>query len=165
MIQCSVKKASVLLVVLCLIVSVMAGVVSADEVTPSNEEYTLSFNGVDSVFFGNATPVNAKAGTEVYITYTVDRIREGHNAPQHGVIGTDQPSLRYPYTEGGVVCYSDDAPILEQGYTYFSCIIWHFSKMYLTHTQKQQYWMGPMIFRSITKLCCLRQSPYLALCF
>ena len=119
MIQCSVKKASVLLVVLCLIVSVMAGVVSADEVTPSNEEYTLSFNGVDSVFFGNATPVNAKAGTEVYITYTVDRIREGHNAPQHGVIGTDQPSLRYPYTEGGVICYSDNAPILEQGYTYF----------------------------------------------
>ena len=113
------RKLAVLLMALCVSVPMLAGKVAADTVVPSDEEYTLSFSGVEEVFFSNAKPVEAKDGTEVYITYTVDRIRNDHKAIQHGVVGTQKPEARYPYDKGGVICYSDDAPILKQGYTYF----------------------------------------------
>ena len=93
--------------------------VSAANVVPSNEEYTLSFRGANDVFFGNGKAVDAKAGTEVYITYTVDTVRSENDSIQHGVVATDQPELAYPYQEGGTIAYSMNAPLLKEGYTYF----------------------------------------------
>ena len=113
------RKLAILLMVLCMVVPLLTGTAAADTVVPSGEEYTLSFSGVEEVFFGNATKANIKAGKDVYLTYTVDRVRTDHKAVQHGVLGTSRPETRYPYDKGGVLCYSDDAPIMEQGYTYF----------------------------------------------
>ena len=92
---------------------------SAANVVPSSEEYTLSFRGINDVFFGNARAIDAKAGTEVYITYTVDTVWDENDTVQHGIVATDQPELAYPYKEGGVVSYSMNAPLLKEGYTYF----------------------------------------------
>lgn len=113
------KKLTLILVLLSLVVPVLVGTVSADTVVPSDEEYTLSFSGVEEVFFGNAKATDLKAGKEVYLTYTVDRVRKDHKSIQHGVLATSRPETRYPYDKGGVLCYSDDAPIMDQGYTYF----------------------------------------------
>lgn len=113
------RKLASLLLVFCLAAPLLVGTVAADEVVPSNEEYTLSFSGVEEVFFGNATATKIKSGKEVYLTYTVDKVRTDHKAVQHGVLATKRPDTRYPYDKGGVLCYSDDAPIMEQGYTYF----------------------------------------------
>ena len=93
--------------------------VSAANVVPSNEEYTLSFRGVNDVFFGNEKAVDVKAGAEVYITYTVDTVRSENDSIQHGIVATDQPELAYPYKEGGTIFYSMNAPLLKEGYTYF----------------------------------------------
>lgn len=90
--------------------------VSAANVVPSVEDYAMSFQGFD-VYFGNAQEV--KPGTEVYLTYTVEEVREGNESQQNGVIATDQPEIAYPYLEGGVLQSSNDAPLLEEGATYF----------------------------------------------
>ena len=90
--------------------------VQAANVKPSNEDYELSFKGFDT-FFGNATPV--EFGTEVYLTYTVEEIREDNASTQNGVIATDQPEAAYPYLEGGILQSSNTAPLLEKGATYF----------------------------------------------
>lgn len=113
------RKLAALMMVICVAVPLLIGTVDADTVVPSSEEYTLSFSGVEEVFFGNAKKTNIKSGEEVYLTYTVDKVRTDHKAIQHGVLGTRRPETRYPYDKGGVLCYSDDAPIMEQGYTYF----------------------------------------------
>ena len=113
------RKLAVIFMVVCLTVPLLLSTAAANEVVPSGEEYTLSFSGVEEVFFGNATKANIKSGKEVYLTYTVDKVRTDHKAVQHGVLGTSRPETRYPYDKGGVLCYSDDAPIMDQGYTYF----------------------------------------------
>ncbi len=113
------RKLAALLMVLCMAVPLFVGTAAADTIVPSDEEYTLSFSGVEEVFFGNAKPAEVKAGAEVYLTYTVERVRGDHQALQHGVVATDQPTHRFPYIDGGVIDYSDDAPIMEEGYTYF----------------------------------------------
>lgn len=108
-----------LLLALCSLVTALTVMVAAAGVVPSDEEYTLSFSGVNEVFFGNVKPMDLKAGKVVYLTYTVDKVRGDHAAAQHGVVATERPETRYPYDKGGVICYSDNAPILEEGCTYF----------------------------------------------
>lgn len=114
-----VKRVVLTLTMFCIMTALIAGAMPAKAVEPSDEEYTLSFSGVEEVFFGNAKAANLKAGNEIYLTYTVDKVRTDHKAVQHGVVGTQKPEARYPYDKGGVICYSEDAPILKQGYTYF----------------------------------------------
>lgn len=89
---------------------------SAANVVPSTEDYAMSFQGFD-VYFGNAQ--EAKPGTEVYLTYTVEEVRAGNESLQNGVIATDQPEIPYPYLEGGVLYSSNESPLLEEGATYF----------------------------------------------
>lgn len=112
-------KFAIRIAVLCMAFVLLTGTVLAEGVVPSREEYTLSFAGVDEVFISNARPIGTEVGQEVYLTYTVDRVRADHGSVQHGVVATDAPEIRYPYIEGGVICYSEDAPLLQQGYTYF----------------------------------------------
>lgn len=92
--------------------------VSAKEVKPSAEEYSASFRTPD-VFMGSATPVDLKKGGAVYFTYTVDKVREDNASTQNGIIGTDQPSLEFPYEQGGVLKASNNGCLLEEGKTYF----------------------------------------------
>ncbi len=102
----------------CLMVTGSFMTVTAAEVTPSVEEYSVSFKN-HNIFIGNAKAVNAKAGDEVYLTYTVKKVRDDNEAMQHGVVGTNQPELEFPYTDGGVLYGSNTAPLLQEGNTYF----------------------------------------------
>ena len=83
-----VKRLSFILTIFYIMTAVIAGNVPANAVEPSNEEYTLSFSGVEEVFFSNAKAVDLKTGKEIYLTYTVEKIRTDHKAMQHGVVGT-----------------------------------------------------------------------------
>lgn len=87
-------------------------------VTPPPEEYSASFRTPD-VFMGSATPVDLKKGGAVYLTYTVEKVREDNESLQNGIIGTDQPDLEFPYEQGGVLMSSNDGGLLKEGYTYF----------------------------------------------
>lgn len=113
----------------CLLAALMAACLSVpqlgalnvrakDNVKPSAEEYSASFRTPD-VFMGNATPVDLKKGGEVYLTYTVDMVREDNESTQNGIIGTDEPALEFPYEQGGVLKASNNGCLLEEGKTYF----------------------------------------------
>ena len=106
------------LVAACLTVTGSFMTVLAADVTPSEEEYEVSFKN-HNIFIGNAKAVDAKAGDEVYLTYTVKKVRDDNTAMQHAVVGTNQPELEFPYTEGGVLYGSNTAPLLQEGSTYF----------------------------------------------
>ena len=88
------------------------------DVTPSKEEYSAAFRTAD-VFMGNATAVDLKSGGEIYLTYTVEKVREDNESMQNGILGTDQPDLEFPYEQGGVLEASNDGGLLKEGYTYF----------------------------------------------
>ncbi|MEE1315138.1 MAG: InlB B-repeat-containing protein [Faecalimonas sp.] len=92
---------------------------AADEkVTPSAEEYAAAFRTAD-VFMGSATSKNLKKGGAVYLTYTVEKVREDNESTQGGIIATDQPDLEFPYLEGGVLKASNNGQLLKEGHTYF----------------------------------------------
>lgn len=111
-------RITTLLIVACLMVTGSLMTAFAKEVTPSTEEYSVSFKNYN-IFMGNAKAVNAKAGDAVYLTYTVKKVRGDNRAMQHGVIGTDQPELEFPYLKGGILYSSNKAPLLQEGCTYF----------------------------------------------
>ncbi|MBQ8495378.1 MAG: InlB B-repeat-containing protein [Clostridia bacterium] len=119
------KKAVALVVAVVLLIGLLP--ISASAVTPSGKEYGVSLGNSTDVFIGNKTPVNVKAGDEVYFVYTVDSVSEinipglpdAKAASQHGIIATGDNTRRFPYEEGGKFFYRQDGGLLDVGYTYF----------------------------------------------
>ena len=109
-----------ILLVLCIVMADLGLTAEAagKKVTPSAEEYSAAFRTSD-VFMGNAKPVDLKAGGTIYLTYTVEMVREDNASTQNGIIGTDQPELEFPYEQGGVLESSNNGCLLKEGYTYF----------------------------------------------
>ena len=94
--------------------------IESEAVTPSKEEYTVSFQDTYDVFVGCKTPVAFSKGKEVYLVYTVESVDEAATTSyQHGIVASDTNSERYPYEDGGLLQYSNTSGLLEEGSTYF----------------------------------------------
>ena len=90
-------------------------------VKPSNVEYKVVLNGSsDKVFLGNEKAVNANAGDEVYLTYTVEEVTQD-DSMQSGVVATTDKHKEYPYVDevGMMEYYNEGSLLLKPGYTYF----------------------------------------------
>lgn len=113
------KLVSLVLAVL-LLVGIFPLTASADASKHSGVEYVVTMDKAYDVFIGNKTPVDAKNGAEVYLTYTVMSIdTENTTSTQHGVVATDAVTERYPYDNGGVMFLNYTPSLMEVGYTYF----------------------------------------------
>lgn len=122
------KKIKALCMALVLLLSVVcaagAGIVSADAVTISNQEYEVYFAGRHSAFLCNKKSVGNEVGTEYFLTYTVESVTS--SGSQNGFLGTSAPESQFPYTEGNGLLYyqqrksdSETPELLMEGYTYF----------------------------------------------
>lgn len=71
----------------------------------------------------NLKPIAGNVGDEMYITYTVAsaEFTKGATGQQQAVLGTDQPSITWPYTNGGLMYYknNDNENLTKVGCTYF----------------------------------------------
>lgn len=112
----------VLSVLLALMVLVAASSVTAlaaeakVKVTPSKESYAVKVTG-GAAFICNATPIDTKVGSKMYMTYTV---REVTKVPvQQGLGGCADSYQKYPYRDGGFLYYGGKETMLKAGYTYF----------------------------------------------
>lgn len=100
-----------------------AGAVDWD-VKPSTTDYYVQLDNSNEIILCNESTLGTKVGTEYYLTYTVESMAFDKfvNA---GVIGCLTPKARWPYVssedgkQGGLLQYSDDNLLLEQGKTYF----------------------------------------------
>lgn len=86
-----------------------------EQVRISQREYSITVTGHDC-FFGNNTPVSGKVGSKVFLTYTVEKVRE-NTAEQNGVAAALDVSKQYVWTNGGSLYYSG-SQFFEEGYTY-----------------------------------------------
>ncbi len=111
------KNSAVLLLCTMIISAFLPCGFSADAVTPSRDEYTLLLDG-PRFYIHNEKSLGAQKGTEYYMTYTV---KKAVKVPtQQGVIGTDDYTRNFPFTEGGLMRYGGSGQnLLEEGYTYF----------------------------------------------
>ena len=116
------------LVLVCsLFVTCIAFTASAAEptVTPSDEDYSVSFEDLKGgIFICNKTSLGTAVGTEYYMTYTVKSVEHNSSYRQHGVIGTNVPTVAYPYStpeadKGGLMYYDLRDQMLTEGTTYF----------------------------------------------
>ena len=92
--------------------------VSASEtVTPSKTKYTVILNG-SRFFIHNEKTIGSAVGTEYFMTYTVKRATTVPE--QHGLVGTEDPSRNFQYSNGGLMRYAGkDQIMLDEGATYF----------------------------------------------
>lgn len=89
----------------------------ADAVTPSTIDYTVLLNG-PRYFIHNEKTVGSEVGTEYYMTYTVKSAKQVPT--QHGLVGTDDFTRNFPYTEGGLMRYAGAGQdLLAEGWSYF----------------------------------------------
>lgn len=101
-------------------VMLLASPLGVKAVKPSGVEYSMTIKQSTDFFIGNEKAINAMNGEEMYLVYTVKSVDEKETTSyQHGIIGTDNTSIPYPYAEGGVLNYNMKACLLEEGYTYF----------------------------------------------
>ncbi len=88
-------------------------------VTPSSTDYNVLLNG-SKIFIYNEKTIGSKIGTEYFMTYTVEDVTK--KSTQQGIIGTDDPTRNFPYTDGGFMRFfkAKTTPVmLEEGSTYF----------------------------------------------
>ena len=121
------SKGKILIVALLTLSMMVALPMKAEAVSPSKEEYSVIMKDTYDVFIGSKTPVNMRKGGEVYFVYTVKSVdKKATTAYQHGVTASDNNTERYLYEDGGVLQYSQNFGLLEEGYTYFlkffSCV-------------------------------------------
>lgn len=97
--------------------------VLAEEVKITESEYEVYYPGVNTNFLCNKKSIGSRPGTEYYLTYTVESVKEC--GLQAGLVGTSDPELDYPYTEGkGLMYYQQEPegsktnPLFLEGYTY-----------------------------------------------
>lgn len=89
------------------------------DVKVSEESYQAKIRAVKG-FLYNEKPLDAKVGTEMYLTYTVAE-EVSVKAHQQGLLGTAEPLINYPYQNGGLLYYTNNntETLLKPGYTYF----------------------------------------------
>lgn len=112
------KRILVCISLVCLMVFGTALSAFAADVTPSDVNYTVTYTDSMDVFLCNRKALSGGAGTEMYLTYTVESV-DKMEADQHGIVGTDAPTMAFPYMDGGVLQYNFDKKLVEEGYTYF----------------------------------------------
>lgn len=122
------KKISTFLLVCILLFGVVcttgAGVIQADAVTVSDQEYEVYFTGRHSSFLCNQKSIGNAVGTEYFLTYTVESAES--SGLQNGFLGTSAPETQFPYIDGNGMMYyqqrkneSETPELLMEGYTYF----------------------------------------------
>lgn len=109
------KRSICLLTSLLLLFSGVTVRAENEQVKISQREYSITVKGHD-MFFGNNTPVSGKVGSKVFLTYTVEKVRE-NTAEQNGVAAALDVSKQYVWTDGGSLYYSG-SQFFEEGYTY-----------------------------------------------
>lgn len=92
-------------------------IATASDVKVSDVNYKVSYEGAKEILLFNKKSIGSEVGTEVYLTYTVDKV-EQDETNQQGVLATGQPTTFYPYATGAME-YSDKKQLLQEGYTYF----------------------------------------------
>ena len=114
------RNSKILLAVLLLLSMVATIPITSEAVEPSQEEYSVIMQDTYDVFIGSKTPVDMRKGGVVYFVYTVKSVdKKATTAYQHGVTASDNNTERYLYEDGGVLQYSQNFGLLEEGYTYF----------------------------------------------
>lgn len=83
----------------------------------SSEEYSITLNGAKHIFLSNDIPVSQEVGTKVFLTYTVEKVKED-NTSQNGVIAATDNTDPYPYSNDGQLRYKNESLLFEEGYTY-----------------------------------------------
>lgn len=113
----------VLLVCILFQTSILCVLAEDNDVKITESEYEVYYPGVPTNFLCNKKTLGSELGTEYYLTYTVESVTEC--GTQAGLIGTSDPELDYPYTEGkGKMYYQQEAegsktnPLFLEGYTY-----------------------------------------------
>lgn len=120
-------KLFALVLVCSLLATCIAFTASAAEekVIPSDEDYSVSFKDLKGgIYISNKTSIGTAVGTEYYMTYTVKSVEHNSTYRQHGVIGTNVPTVAYPYStpeadKGGLMYYDLRDQMLTEGTTYF----------------------------------------------
>lgn len=119
------RKRLVAMMSLLLCAMLFAGIIgmpmtaNAKEVKISETDYKVTYNGASDMFLCNKKSIGGGVGTEVWLTYTVAKVKESL-ATVHGVGATGQPATVYPYSTGTMNFTSNPKPVLmEEGYTYF----------------------------------------------
>lgn len=90
----------------------------AADVKVSDVTYNVTYNEATDMFVSNKMSAGSKVGTEVYMTYTVKSV-DACETLNHGVIGTGQPDIWYPYPSGLMYYTMNKNVMLQEGYTYF----------------------------------------------
>ena len=113
------KRVLLLVLVALMTCSVTAYAKETTDVKVSEESYKAKIGTVKG-FLYNEKPLDAKVGTEMYLTYTVGE-EVAVQAHQQGVLGTADPLINYPYQNGGLLYYRNNntETLLKPGYTYF----------------------------------------------
>ena len=112
------KLMTTLAFVICVALSVPM-IAKAEDVKISDVDYLVSYNGASDMFLCNKKSAGTGVGTEVYLTYTVEKV-ESCEATVHGVGATGQPATVYPYSTGTMDFSSNKKEfLLQEGYTYF----------------------------------------------
>ena len=93
-------------------------VANAEEVKISNVSYKVSYKGILDIFLCNKISIGSEIGTEVYLTYTVDKLEQWAGT-QQGVIATGQPEKASPGKTGTKEYVNNKQILLEEGCTYF----------------------------------------------
>lgn len=90
----------------------------AADVKVSDVTYDVTYNKATDMFVSNKMSVGSEVGTEVYMTYTVKSV-DACKTLNHGVIGTGQPGIWYPYPSGIMYHNANKNVMLQEGCTYF----------------------------------------------
>ena len=91
---------------------------NAEDVKVSNVDYNVTYNNATDMFLSNKLSAGTEVGTEVFMTYTVKSVT-ACDTLNHGVIGTGQPGIWYPYPTGLMYYDANKNIMLQEGYTYF----------------------------------------------
>lgn len=125
---CMIKKKLCTVVSLVLLVCILfqtniLSVCAEEGVKITESEYEVYYPGVPTNFLCNKKTLGSEPGTEYFLTYTVESVTEC--GVQAGLLGTANPDLDYPYTEGkGQMYYKQEPessktnPLFLEGYTY-----------------------------------------------
>lgn len=113
--------AALLMAVVMMTASLLPMTAQAEEndVKVSETTYGVQING-NKAFVCNEVALDAKVGTEMYLTYTVGKV-DSSKATQHGVGGNPAATASYPYRDGGFLYFKngDSEYLLEPETTYF----------------------------------------------
>lgn len=93
---------------------------NAEDVKISTTNYKVSYKGsAENTFLCNKSAVSTEVGTEIYLTYTVEKLSDS-KASVHGVGASGNLEQAYPYQTGLMHYTGSNKPVLmQEGYTYF----------------------------------------------